>query len=67
MGEMTDYTDPTTIDVDEVCANINQAFKVRGERWTDERTWPNVTVKALADEIEQLRMRVTTAREVLGE
>lgn len=52
---MTDYTDPATIDVDEVCANINQAFKVRGGQWTDQLSWPNVTVKALADEIGRLR------------
>jgi hypothetical protein len=51
----TDYTDPRTIDVDEVLANINMAFRLRAHTWTDEPTWPNVTVKALADEIGRLR------------
>ena len=51
---MTDYTDPSTIDVDEVRANINHDFAMRGHTWTDRLSWPNVTVKALADEIERL-------------
>lgn len=51
----TDYTDPATIDVDVVIGNINHAHRMRGHTWTDERSWPNVTVKALADEIERLR------------
>jgi hypothetical protein len=52
---MTDYTDPTTIDVDIVLGEINSAFNVRGHTWTDRLSWPHVTVKALADEIERLR------------
>lgn len=51
----TDYTDPSTIDVDVVIGNINHAHRIRGHMWTDERSWPNVTVKALADEVERLR------------
>jgi hypothetical protein len=45
---MTDYTDPSTIDVAEVCANITHAYRVRGHRWTDALSWPNITVAALA-------------------
>jgi hypothetical protein len=63
---MTDYTDPSTIDVDEVCANINHAFKMRGEQWTDQLSWPNITVKALADEIARLRSTLDTVATRLG-
>ena len=52
---MTDYTDPSTIDVDIVLGEINNAFKMRGDTWTDRLSWPNITVKALADEIACLR------------
>lgn len=55
MSDVTDYTDPSTIDVDEVCNNINRAFTIRGDQWTDQLSWPNITVKALADEIARLR------------
>lgn len=51
---MTDYTDPSTIDVDTVRANINHFYRVQGDFWTDKPAWPNVTVKALADRIEEL-------------
>jgi hypothetical protein len=50
----TDYTDPSTIDVAVVCGNINHDFKRRGHHWDNSLSWPNVTVKALADEIERL-------------
>lgn len=52
---MTDYTEPSTIDVDEVMANIDQSFRIRAHQWTDEPVWPNVTVKALTDEVRRLR------------
>lgn len=55
MSVMTDYKDPTTIDVDEVIANINHDYKLRGKDWTDRLSWPNVTVKALADEVVRVR------------
>lgn len=51
MSVRTDYTDPSTIDVDTVLSEINQAFKMRGKNWTKDLSWPNVTVKALADEV----------------
>lgn len=51
----TDFTDPSTIDVDVVIGNIHGAYRARGHLWTDERSWPNVTVKALADEVLRLR------------
>lgn len=53
----TDFTDPTTIDVDEVVANINNAYRFRGNKWDDRPVWPNVTVKALADEVVRLRAK----------
>ena len=53
----TDYTDPRTIDVGVVRGEIDQAFKARGHTWTDRLSWPNVTVKALADRITQLESR----------
>lgn len=59
---MTDYTDPTTIDVDEVVANINHDYEMRGDTWTNRLSWPNVTVKAMADEIEDLRGRLNDWR-----
>jgi hypothetical protein len=62
----TDYTDPSTIDVDVVIGNINHAHRVRGHLWTDERSWPNVTVKALADEVERLRAALEDARDDLA-
>lgn len=52
---MTDYTDPTTIDVDTVLGEINNAFDRRGSLWDDSLSWPNITVKALADEVARLR------------
>lgn len=51
----TDFTDPATIDVDTVIGNITHDFKVRGKTWTDRLSWPNITVKALADEVTRLR------------
>lgn len=51
----TDYTDPATIDVDEVIANITHAHKMRGDKWTSDLSWPNVTVLALANEVTALR------------
>lgn len=51
----TVYTDPSTIDVDEVIANITHDFNMRGDTWTDRLSWPNVTVLALAEEIQRLR------------
>jgi hypothetical protein len=50
----TDYTDPATIDVGEVIANIKHAAKLRGHTWDDRLSWPNVTVLALAIQVEQL-------------
>ena len=52
---MTDYTDPATIDLDEVISNIRHQAKRRQSTWTDERSWPNVTVLALAEEVVALR------------
>lgn len=54
---LTDYRDPSTIDVDEVIANINHYYARDGQKWTEKPDWPNVTVKALADEITRLRKR----------
>lgn len=51
----TDYTDPSTIDVDVVIGEINHAYRMRGHTWTDRLSWPNVTVAALAAEVERLR------------
>lgn len=64
---MTDYTDPSTIDVDEVIANITQEFHMRGDKWTSNTAWPHVTVKALADEIIRLRglERIARALDVI--
>ena len=58
----TDFTDPSTIDVDEVLANINHDYRMRGGSWSDRLTWPNVTVKALADEILRLRGLIEEAQ-----
>ena len=55
MSDETDYADPNTIDVDTVLGNINHDFKMRGKSWTDRLSWPNVTVKALADEVVRVR------------
>ena len=51
----TDFADPATIDVDEVMANINNSWTFRRMHWDETPTWPNVTVKALADEVQRLR------------
>lgn len=50
-----DFADPSTIDVDEVIANINHQYETRGRDWTSDGVWPNVTVLALAREIMRLR------------
>lgn len=55
---MTDYTDPTTVDVDTVIGNINHDHRTRGHKWDKRPSWPNVTVKALADEVLRLRARL---------
>lgn len=52
---MTNYTDPSTIDVDEVICNITHQAKQRRSTWTDKANWPDVTVLALADEVTALR------------
>lgn len=52
---MTDYTNPATIDVDEVIGNIKMAQSLRADQWDDSPTWPNATVAALADEVVALR------------
>lgn len=57
--ETTDYTEPSTIDVAEVCANIHMAYEVRGHRWSNELSWPNVTVKAMADRIAELEAQLS--------
>jgi hypothetical protein len=53
---VTDYTDPATIDVNEVIANISHDYRMRGQTWTDHLSWPNVTVMALANEVQALRL-----------
>ena len=60
----TNYTNPSTVDVDTVIGEINHAYEARGRMWDDRATWPNVTVKALADEVERLRVRASVLHEV---
>lgn len=55
---MINYTDPATVDVDTVIAEIAHAFKTRRSSWTDRLSWSNVTVAALADEIKRLQADV---------
>lgn len=55
---MTDYTNPATIDIDEVIANVKMAQSVRADKWDDTPSWPNVTVAALADEVTALRREI---------
>lgn len=52
---MENYTEPSSIDVDVVMGSINHDYNKRGDTWTSKLSWPNITVKALADEIETLR------------
>jgi hypothetical protein len=52
---MTDYTDPDTIDIDTVIGEIRHAHAMRGDKWTNTPSWPNVTVLALANEVVALR------------
>lgn len=54
----TQFNDPSTIDVDVVIGNINHDFKNHREHWTEAPAWPRVTVKALAEEIERLRVKL---------
>lgn len=51
---MTEYTDPSTIDVDVVRSEIDHSFRVKGHLWDETATWPNVTVKAMSDRIAEL-------------
>lgn len=62
-----DYTDPSTVDVDTVIGNINSEFRQRGHRWTDRLSWPHVTVKALADKVEQVRSRLRWSNAYVAE
>lgn len=61
----TNYTDPTTIDVGEVIANITHDYRMRGHTWTDRLSWPNVTVMALAAEVRRLSTRADTAEAIV--
>lgn len=58
---MTDYTDPSTVDVDVVIGEITHAHRMRGDGWTDATSWPNVTVLALANEVTSLRRYIQFA------
>ena len=64
---MTDYTEPSTIDVDTVVAEINHAYEMRGHLWTDHLTWPHVTAKALADRIAELTAEIERLRSAASE
>lgn len=59
---VTDYTDPNTIDTDTVIGEITSAWRIRGKSWTDARSWPNVTVLALANEVVELRNAIAEHR-----
>lgn len=64
MKDITDYTDPLTVDVDFLVANIYRQFEKHGSEWDDSLRWPNITVMALAAEIRRLRERASVLHEV---
>jgi hypothetical protein len=58
VAAVTDYTDPSSIDVDTVIGNIRSTPPALRQQWTADPSWPNVTVLALADEVVLLRRRL---------
>jgi hypothetical protein len=56
------YTNPDTVDLRAVRDVITHDYQVRGHLWGDHPQWPNITVKALVDEIERLLAELAKTR-----